>query len=391
MKYYVAPTSRTWLEIDCAALAHNIDCIMKTTGKKVIATVKADAYGLGAIKVAKLLARHGCYGFALACLDEAIELREAGIANPLMVLGYTGVENASLMARFDVAQTLVGYDYAKALNDEAKRLGVKIKGHLQLDTGLSRLGLFTQGDIYYKDAVDQAVEICSFDNLDIVGIYTHFAAADDPSADDYTAWQLENYRKVSDEIIARTGKNLLRHVSNSAATMYHPETYRDFDAVRPGVMLYGTSPRNIPYTPEEKFGLELQSAFSLRSRVGLVKEVPAGTKVSYGMTYTTDKETTIVTLPLGFADGYFRSFMQKGLYAVINGVRCPQIGKPCMDNTMFDASGANAKTGDLAILGGYGGLSWNEIGQMTGINIMTIPSLATRRVPRVYINEDASL
>ncbi len=349
--------------------------------------LKANGYGLGAVRLAKLYEERGCDFFAIACIEEGIELREAGIRGDVMIMGYTEACYAELLADYDLTQSLVSLDYARQLSLKASRLRKTIKTQIQLDTGMSRVGIFSQGESFLETAVSQCCEICGLPGLDVKGIYTHMAVADDLSREAYTQWQLDSYTYIAGAVIARTGKHILRHIAASPSILYQPETYRGYDYVRPGVVLYGAAPHNRPYNENDGIGMQLKDAYSLRSRVAMVKDVPAGTGVSYDLLYTTNRPTRIATVSVGYGDAYLRAFAVPGVYAVIRGKKCPQIGKICMDMTMFDVTGTDVEVDDEVILLGYGGIPINELGLLTGVTAVTVPCLVPNRDPHVYINE----
>jgi len=222
-------------------------------------------------------------------------------------------------------------------------------------------------------------------NLCVKGIFTHFSMADMPERDAYTAWQLKNYNAVVNGVRERGIKQpFLCHTSNSAGVLFHPEAR--FDMVRAGAMLYGVNPRNVPFVNGP-----LEQVMSFKARVGHVDTFQKGTRVSYGGLYETERETEIAVVSAGFADGYLRCWTGKGVYAVINGKKCPQIGRICMDLCMFDVTGAGVKRGDVAILYGKGGLSLDELAQMCGSLNMEPTCLRTKRVRILYINDDDSI
>lgn len=235
------------------------------------------------------------------------------------------------------------------------------------------------GIVAHSDHAAAAAAVCRIDkleNLRIDGVFTHFAVADVDTEEGnaFTAWQLSNYKAVLEEL-AKQGftREVIHHCGNSATILFHPEAY--FDMVRAGVMLYGLSPTN-----DWDFENELQPVLSLKSRVAQVKTLPKGAKVSYGCTYETTKETKIAVMAAGYADAYPRTVSNKGAYAVINGKRCPQIGRICMDMCMFDVSGADVKQGDEAILYGAGGMSMEELTNLVGTINCEPTCLLTKRV-----------
>ena len=233
----VSETTRAWAEIDLGALKHNFEYAKKRSDRRVICVLKADAYGHGAVKCGQFLQQHGAEMFAVAALSEAVELRENGITIPILILGYTAPEYAETLSRLNIEQTVVDEAHAAALNCAAGRLGVKVMVHIALDTGMSRIGIFAQSN--HSEAVDAAERIYHMKNLDTVGMYTHFAVADDPSQKAFTDFQYNNYLAVFNGLAARGIRIKNCHVSNSAAIL---TDVKHFDSVREGIMLYGMYP-----------------------------------------------------------------------------------------------------------------------------------------------------
>ena len=372
-----ADTLRAWVEIDIDAFIHNLGVAKKLTGTKVMAVVKGNAHGHGAVKASLALEAHGADAFAVACMSEAIELREAGIQAPILVLGWTPAECARQLADYGIAQSVMDEDYALELNEAAAAAGKVVDIHAKLDTGMSRTGIFAQENP--AEAAQIVSRIANLPNLNIKGIFTHYAAADMPEKDDFTAWQLSNYKAVL-RALETLGfdKPVVHHTGNSACILNHPETY--FDMVRMGVMMYGLYPDGVfPKTGP------LKQALTLKARVAQVKQLPAGAAISYGCTAVTSRPTKIAVVTAGYADSYPRSLSNRGAYAVINGVKCPQIGRICMDMCMFDVTDAEVKRGDEAILYGRGGMPMEEIATLAGsINCEPL-CLLTNRVKKIYV------
>ena len=375
-------TMRAWAEIDLDALVHNLNVAKEKTGHKVCAVIKGDAHGHGALQCAKALEAHGCDAFAVACLEEGIELREGGICVPVLILGWTPAVFAEDLAYHGLTQSILDEDYARDLSEALRGTGKTLDVHVKIDTGMSRTGLFAQEDP--AEAAEAVFRIGRLQGLRVTGIFTHYAAADVLSKNDYTAWQRANFQAVLDHLaaIGFDRKHVTVHASNSACVLFHPETY--YDMVRAGVMLYG-------FYPDDRFRPDgpLRQVLSLKARVAQVKELPAGTHVSYGCTFVTERPTKIAVVSLGYADAYPRILSNKGAYAVINGQKCPQIGRVCMDLTMFDVTDTDVKRGDVAILYGRGGMPLEEIAALTGSINCEATSLLTKRVQKVYIGEDA--
>ncbi|MBQ3200521.1 MAG: alanine racemase [Clostridia bacterium] len=375
----LAQNARTWAEIDLAALLHNYN-IAKRHGKKVMCVIKADAYGHGAVPCGLFLEAHGADAFAVACLQEAIALREGGIKAPILVLGHTEAEYAALIAENDITQTLVDESAAREFSAAAKAANVTVKAHIKLDTGMSRAGLLAQGEENGMEAAYAAERIIHMENINVVGMYTHFSVADTPSEDAYTAWQLENYMRVYNYLCEKGIRPETCHTSNSACILAHPETV--IDMVREGVMLYGMYPDSVPQEGE------LKPVMTLKTRVSQVRDLPAGTTVSYGRTFKGEKPFRTAVMLAGYADGYNRR-MSNNTTVTINGKRYPQVGRICMDMCMADITGADdIKRGDEVTLVGGDSITWEEAAQKVGTINYELTCLVTARSRRIYVNGD---
>ena len=375
----LAQNARTWAEIDLAALLHNYN-IAKRHGKKVMCVIKADAYGHGAVPCGLFLEAHGADAFAVACLQEAIALREGGIKAPILVLGHTEAEYAALIAENDITQTLVDESAAREFSAAAKAANVTVKAHIKLDTGMSRAGLLAQGEDFGMEAAYAAERIIHMENINVVGMYTHFSVADTPSEDAYTAWQLENYMRVYNYLCEKGIRPETCHTSNSACILAHPETV--IDMVREGVMLYGMYPDSVPQEGE------LKPVMTLKTRVSQVRDLPAGTTVSYGRTFKGEKPFRTAVMLAGYADGYNRR-MSNNTTVTINGKRYPQVGRICMDMCMADITGADdIKRGDEVTLVGGDSITWEEAAQKVGTINYELTCLVTARSRRIYVNGD---
>lgn len=375
----LAQNARTWAEIDLAALLHNYN-IAKRHGKKVMCVIKADAYGHGAVPCGLFLEAHGADAFAVACLQEAIALREGGIKAPILVLGHTEAEYAALIAENDITQTLVDESAAQEFSAAAKAANVTVKAHIKLDTGMSRAGLLAQGEENGMEAAYAAERIIHMENINVVGMYTHFSVADTPSEDAYTAWQLENYMRVYNYLCEKGIRPETCHTSNSACILAHPETV--IDMVREGVMLYGMYPDSVPQEGE------LKPVMTLKTRVSQVRDLPAGTTVSYGRTFKGEKPFRTAVMLAGYADGYNRR-MSNNTTVTINGKRYPQVGRICMDMCMADITGADdIKRGDEVTLVGGDSITWEEAAQKVGTINYELTCLVTARSRRIYVNGD---
>ena len=366
-----------WAEIDLDILANNMRNIKKLAGnKEVMAVVKADAYGHGALDVAPCLLENGASRLAVAMLTEAVELRNNNITAPIMILGYTPLYLGEELINYDIEQTIYDLDYAKELSSLALSLNKKAKVHIALDTGMGRIG-FLPTDESFK----AICEICTLDGLDVIGIFTHFSSSDEKDKD-YTQYQ---FNQIYDFInkLEDAGVNIpLKHASNSAAIIDLPNTY--LDAVRAGIILYGYYPSN----EVEKENLSIKPALTLKARIAHVKELESGMYISYNRTFKTSRKSKIATIPIGYADGYIRTLKHEAK-VIVNGQLAPIVGNICMDQFMIDVTDIDdVKSGDeVILLGESNGIKFNadDLAKcMNSINYEVL-CLLKKRVPRAYI------
>lgn len=372
--------SRTWAEIDLSALLHNLlyakKCVPNTP---VMCVVKANAYGHGAEACGLFLEQNGADAFAVACLDEAVSLREAGVKRPILILGYTSPEYARMLAGYGLTQTLVDLSHAEEMNFAAHECGVRVRAHIKLDTGMGRSGIIAYKG-YVNHAIVQACKAFELPNLNITGIYSHMSVADTPSQRDYTLAQIECFNSVCEGIKTRGHEIKCRHISNSAGIMTYPEAR--FDMVREGISLYGMYPDSQPTDGP------LRPVMTLKSRITLIKDIPQGSSISYGRTYTTEECIKSAVIAAGYADGFPRRASNQ-CHLVINNQNVPQIGTVCMDMMMANITGIDAKRGDEVMLfGGQGAMTTEELSQIVGTINYELTSLVSPRVRRVYINDN---
>ena len=320
---------RSCVEIDLDALKHNFEEIKKavTPGTDILAVVKADAYGHGALETAKTLIDGGAAGLCLATIDEAVELRKHGITVPMMTLGFTDSSRFEDAVRYDVEQSVYSLDIAKALSDEAVKQGKTCRIHIKLDTGMSRLGYLCAGS-YFEKGVENLLETVALPNLEIEGVYTHFAVSDEPGEDceAYTRAQFKLFTEVIAAVESRGGMRFaIRHCANSGAVVSYPEMA--LDMVRPGLLLYGYG--------DEAGRLDLKPCMRFMTRVTTIKHYEPGTSVSYGRRFTTARRTRMGVLGIGYADGLPRLISNKCSFAAPGGF-APQRGSICMDMCMVD-------------------------------------------------------
>lgn len=318
---------RAWAEIDLDALEHNFNEIKKLSkGKEILAVVKANAYGHDDKAVCLKLQELGVKYFGVSNLWEGEKLRQHGIKGTILSFGYTDEDYFDELLEYDITQTAGSVQYAKELSDYALSKGVKLPVHIKINTGMTRVGI---------DSEEELLSVLALPGLDCKAAYTHFAVSDSLDAEDMQYTDKQQQKLLS---IAK-GKGLLLHSQNSGGIVYHPDF--EGDIVRAGVIMYGHSPN---YPLEVPF--EMKSVMTVKSVVSQLKTIPAGTQISYGRTFTADKEMTVAVIPIGYADGYFRDFSSKG-QMLINGVLCPVVGRVCMDQTIVDVSAVrDIKTGD---------------------------------------------
>ncbi|MBU1880012.1 MAG: alanine racemase, partial [Chloroflexi bacterium] len=375
----------TWIEVDLEAIAHNCERIKDIVGPDVVvmAVLKANAYGHGLAPVARTVLRHGATVLGVAALNEAEALRQADIAAPIMILGYTPAWQARTVARLGLTVAVYSLDVAHALSRAGTALHRPVKAHVKVDSGMGRLGLLSDQVLDFLQAISD------LPGLDVEGIFTHFATADEAAeAGDqvHLHRQLDTFQKVLRQ--ARAAGFIFRHVhaANSAATLTLPESH--FTMVRPGIALYGLHPSDVVRCPPD-----FRPALSFKTRVAQVKELPPGHCVSYGCIYWTDRPTTVAVLPVGYADGFRRAPAHWG-QVLIRGKRVPIIGRVCMDQCMVDVTdvpgqsqGSGVRQGDEAVLIGTQGdehITAEEAAARLGtINYEVVSGLLVR-VPRMY-------
>lgn len=368
-----------WAEINLDNIVHNYGEVRRLVGPsvQVMTVVKANAYGHGALAVARALAKAGADRFGVAILNEAVQLRAGGITKPILVLGWTPQEDFARGLLNGVDLTIYSLQEAEELSRISIKLNKTAVVHLKIDTGMGRLG-FSPDD----RSLAGIEKILALPGLKVEGIFTHLAKADEADKT-FTTEQLTLFSDFVARTEARTGFRFrVKHAANSAAIIDHPEAY--FDLVRPGIMLYGLKPSS-----EVKLSrVELRQALSLRARISHVKEVPAGVPISYGGRFVTAASSVIATLPLGYADGYSR-LLSGRVELLCQGQRAPVVGRICMDQLMFDATALKlpVQQGDIVtLIGGDGGdfISVDELAQILGTINYEVTCMISARVPRVY-------
>lgn len=370
--------TRTWTEIDLSNLEHNYRVLraMLPQGCRFLGVVKADAYGHGAVQVARRLETLGAEYLAVACLDEALELRQAGITTPILILGYTPVERADSLLEGGITQTVYDVDMARALSDAAMAAGKTLKIHVKADTGMSRLGWLC-GEADQSAAVAAIAQVCALPGLEAEGIYTHFANAD--GDEDYTMLQFTRFLDLLEALKDRGITFAIRHCAASAAALKFPCTH--LDMVRPGIALYGHYPDP---SCEGLDGPGLRPVMTLKTRVASVKTVPAGTPVSYGCTHVLDRETKLAALTIGYADGLPRLCSDR-LEVLVKGSRAPIVGRICMDMCMADVTGLDVAPGDeVEVFGEH--LPIEDVAALAGTIQYELLCAVSPRVHRAYLD-----
>lgn len=369
-----------WAEINLDNLAFNMRQIRsKAKSKDIIAVVKADAYGHGALDIAPVLLENGATSLAVAVVSEGVELRRGGIECPIMVLGFTPPSLMDDLVKYDIQQTVFSYSYAKELSAIAEKNHKKAKIHIAVDTGMGRIGFMPN-----KESVEEVLKISKLPNIEVQGIFSHFSTADEKDKE-YTDYQLSKFNEFYDALSKVGVKIKIRHIANSAAIIELPKTH--FEAVRPGIILYG-------YYPSEevdKSNIQLKPVMELKTNIAHIKKIPSGYYISYGRKFKSTRETVVATLPVGYADGYTRLLFNKAK-VIINGQFAPVVGRICMDQCMVDVTNIKGeiKVGDEVILIGEKGeisINADHIAEMLGTINYEVVCMISKRVPRVYIKD----
>ena len=370
--------TRTWAEIDLGNLEHNYRTLRACApGSKFLGVVKADAYGHGAVPVARKLERLGADCLAVACLAEARELRQAGIEMPVMILGATPAEFAEDVVSGEFTQAVFTMELARALSEAAGKLGRTAKVHVKLDTGMSRLGLLAHDPVA---AAKEVAELCAFPNLEYEGIFTHFANAD--GDEEYTMLQFTRFLDTLAELEKSYGITFgIRHCAASAAVLNYPCTHMDM--IRPGIALYGHYPDP---SCEGLDGPGLLPVMTLKSRVAAVRDLPADTPVSYGCTARFGAGGgKVAVVPIGYADGLHRALSNEGSFWLAGQPR-PIMGRVCMDMCMVGLDeAADVKAGDVAEVFGAN-LPVERHAELAGTVQYELLCAVSPRVPRIYLD-----
>lgn len=366
----------THIEIDLSAIRHNLDEVRQAVGpeRKILAPVKANAYGHGMLPVARAALEAGASMLGVAYLDEGIALRQAGIAAPVLIFGSELPEGAPEIVRWGLTATLCTYELARALSEAAMRLRRNAVVHIKVDTGMGRIGLKVEEIRSFLQRISELPGVV------VEGIYTHFATADGTGDGEFVLAQMEHFRRVVGQL-RREGLNLpVAHAANSAAVLRYPSAH--LDMVRPGIMIYGLEP-----FPGASYLAHLRPALTLKSRIVFLKEVPPGVSVGYGRTFVAGRRTKIATVPIGYGDGYPRALSNRGK-ALVRGKRTRIVGNICMDQLMLDVTHIeDARVGDEVVLIGEQGeerITAGELASLAGTINYEIVTALNGRIPRVY-------
>lgn len=370
---------RAWVEIDLSKFKHNVEVIKELLHDDVemVGVVKANAYGHGDVVVAKYFESIGIKYFAVACIEEAIKLREGGVKGDIIILGWTPACQKDDLIKYDLCQTLANEEYA----EELSKLPGAVRGYVKLNTGMNRLG-------EPKEHLDLIKKIYTLDNIKIEGIFSHLSRSDSQLEADvvFTKQQIANFDYVIGELKAAGFELGNVHLQNS----YGIVTYRDlhYDLARPGIILYGVPSDPLDDTLDKlPNGLKFEAPLSLKCKVAMVKEVYPGQSVGYGNNFTATETIKVATVTIGYADGLSRLVSKKDMKVLVNGKFGRQIGNVCMDQMMIDVTGIDVKSGDTVTLIGQDGDNYLPVNQISLLsNTITNETLSVigERVKRVY-------
>lgn len=366
--------TRTWAEIHLDRLEYNYHALRRLAPEsRFTGLVKANAYGHGAVPVAKKLEELGADYLAVACLDEAVELRDGGIKTPIIILGNTDPVFTRELIERRLTQTVYDMALAEAFSARAQEMGKQLRCHLKVDTGMSRLGILWDGTAC---SIDTLEGMCRLPGLEWEGIFTHFADAD--SSPEYSRMQVDGFYAVIGRLAQRGITFSIRHCCNGAATILRPQDH--LDMVRPGIPLYGLHPDDATVGR-----IELRPVMELKTHIASVKKLPKGTCVSYGRTHTLERDSVVAVVPVGYADGLPRS-MSGRIEMLVHGIRVPQIGRICMDMCMLDVTDVpDAVIGGTVTIFGDG-VPLQAMAEAAGTIPYELMCAVAPRVPRIYLN-----
>lgn len=377
---------RTWTEISLDDARENFKEIKKKIGDtKLCCVIKADGYGHGAVSLAALYEELGADYFAVSNLDEAKELRDYNISLPILILGFTPVTNAVDLAELNITQAVYSLDYAKALSEQCVINNIKVKIHIKIDTGMSRIGFMCQEFPRDNNSINEIKTACAFEGLEAEGIFTHFCVSDcDAEGRPFTEKQYENFKYTVNSLKENNIELDIAHCPNSGAIEDYPDTYCDM--VRAGIILYGLAP-----SPLLKDRLNITPCMSMKTLIAHVKTIRKGASVSYGRTFTADKDMRIATVPVGYADGFIRAYAKNG-YMIVSGKKAPIIGRICMDQTMLDVTDIDeVNIGDEVIVFGSGSMgerTADDLAECADTINYEVVCTISKRVPRLYVHNE---
>lgn len=373
----MSASKRTWAQIDLDCVKHNFNIVKAHTKAKICCVVKANAYGHGAVKLAALYQKLGADFLAVSNIDEALQLRNSNIVLPILILGYTPPECAKELYDNNISQAVYSSEYANALLSHAGKLGVKIKVHIKIDSGMGRIGFQC-----IKSELDSVIEICKNTLVIPEGIFTHFSVADEGTkGKDYTSMQFQKFASSIDYLSDAGIKFSIRHCANSATILDYPEYHMDM--VRAGVILYGLSPSH-----ELRNTLDLHKVMELKSVISHIKTIEPGTAISYGKSFVSSHKCRVATIPIGYADGFWRSNGDARFSVKIKNRYAPVLGRVCMDQMMVDVTDIECVMGDeVLIFGSDEKCSADQIADVNNsINYEVVCSVG-ERVPRIFVKD----
>ncbi|MDD5622620.1 MAG: alanine racemase [Actinomycetota bacterium] len=379
-----------WAEINLSRLCHNLEIIQSfadSKNTKVMAVVKADAYGHGAAEVSRQALKCGAYSLGVAIAEEGIELRASGITAPIYILGESPPEAMEEAIKYDLILNMNSYKAAQFVSEECERTGKKVTVSINIDTGMNRIG------INFNDAVSEILKISSLPNLKLEAISTHFSCAGGRD-DYYTEQQWKRFNEIINRVKDKKINIKIFHCANSAVFFRHRNMH--LDMVRTGISIYGLNPYDEDYAdwldPEASSAVSrLKPVFSLKTRITFIKEVPSGELISYCGTFRTKRDSIIATVPVGYADGYPRSLANRAV-VLIDGKPAPVVGNITMDQFMIDitdiAKESNINAGDEVILIGDSGdkkITADDIARLMDTINYEVVCMFKKRIPRIYI------
>lgn len=364
----------TWAEVNLDNIRHNVQELRRLApDAQFMAVVKADGYGHGAVPVARAALEAGADWLAVATLEEGIDLRKAGLTVPVLVLGYIPPIQADTVVLYDLQPAVFHLDLVQALAQWGRALMRKVPVHVKVDTGMGRIGVRPDGLVDFVKAAK------AYPQIELEGVFTHLATADEPE-NEFAAVQITRFKDALSMLHDAGFQPRFRHACNSAGLMLHPEGH--LDLVRAGIAMYGLAP-----DPAVTWPVHLKPALTWKTRIGMLKTVEPGTPISYGCTYRASGRERIASLPVGYADGYFRLNSNRG-QVLVGGRRCPVVGRVCMDQTLVRLpDDLDVKVGDeVILLGEQGGeqISAADIAATVGTINYEVVCAISKRVPRIY-------